>query len=74
MLHAANETYLRDHDALMAEEQRNRHLTEVYALAEVEWLKKQPVVAKAIQERDLKVHAFVFDKKTKVCVRLVEQT
>lgn len=41
--------------------------------AEVEWLRSQPTVAKAIAERGLKVHAFVFDKEEEVCVRLVEE-
>jgi carbonic anhydrase len=72
MLHAANETYILDHDKSMVEEERNRHLTELFTLAEAEWLKKQSIVIKAMQERDLKVHAFVFDKKANMCVRLVE--
>lgn len=41
--------------------------------AEVEWLRSQPTVAKAIAERGLKVHAFVFDKEEEACVRLVEE-
>jgi len=68
-LSAANEEYL--HGAMEAED-RDRHLVEVYVLAEAEWLKKQPTVAKAIQERGLQVHAFVFDKRRLACVRLVE--
>lgn len=41
--------------------------------AEVEWLRSQPTVAKAIAERGLLVHAFVFDKEKEACVRLVEE-
>jgi len=70
-LHVANEEYLGPH-ADMEEEDRDRHLVEVYVLAEAEWIKKQPVVAKAIQERGLQVHAFVFDKHSAASVRLVE--
>lgn len=41
--------------------------------AEVEWLREQPTVAKAIADRGLKVHAFVFDKEKEASVRLVEE-
>lgn len=41
--------------------------------AEVQWLREQPTVAKAIADRGLKVHAFVFDKEKEACVRLVEE-
>ncbi len=51
---------------------RHRRLEEVYVLAEVGWLKRQPNVQKAIQERGLQIHAFVYDKVTNTCVRLVE--
>ncbi|KFY19609.1 hypothetical protein V491_04334 [Pseudogymnoascus sp. VKM F-3775] len=53
--------------------QRDRHLAEVYVQAEVEWLREQPTVAKAIADRGLKVHAFVFDKEKEASVRLVEE-
>ncbi|KAI9731112.1 MAG: hypothetical protein M1818_007970 [Claussenomyces sp. TS43310] len=68
-LHAANESVL---ESSMSETEKDRHLIEVYILAEAEWLKKQPIVQKAMQERGLKVHAFVFDKGTNACARLVE--
>lgn len=41
--------------------------------AEVEWLRSQPTVAKAMADRGLEVHAFVFDKEKEACVRLVEE-
>lgn len=51
---------------------RHRKLEEVYVLAEVGWLRKQESVKKAIEERGLQVHGFVFDKESGGCVRLVE--
>jgi len=71
-LSVVNEEYLHGKDPAMDEEDRDRHLVEVYVLAETEWLKRQPTVAKAIQERGLQVHAFVFDKERKASARLVE--
>ncbi len=70
-LHEANEKYL-GQVVEIETEVKDRHLAEVYVLAEAEWLRKQPVVAKAIKDRGLQVHAFVFDKKTNASVRLVE--
>ncbi|KFY09094.1 hypothetical protein V492_05625, partial [Pseudogymnoascus sp. VKM F-4246] len=52
---------------------RDRHLAEVYVQAETEWLRSQPTVAKAIADRGLQVHAFVFDKEKEASVRLVEE-
>lgn len=68
-LHAANEAALK---SSMTEEEKSRHLVEVYILAEAEWLRKQPVVQKAIQERGLKVYPIVFDKATASSIQLVE--
>lgn len=68
-LHAANEAALK---SSMTEADKNRHLVEVYILAEAEWLRKQPVVQKAMKERSLKVHAIVFDKATASAVQLLE--
>ncbi|KFY26425.1 hypothetical protein V493_04103 [Pseudogymnoascus sp. VKM F-4281 (FW-2241)] len=68
-LRAANDALLPDVDST----ERDRHLAEVYVLTEVEWLRSQPTVAKAIAERGLGVHAFVFDKEKEACVRLVEE-
>ena len=68
-LRAANDALLPD----LEPTQRDRHLAEVYVQAEVEWLRSQPTVAKAIAERGLLVHAFVFDKEKEACVRLVEE-
>jgi len=70
-LHKANDDFLCQHTEMGVDE-KDRHLVEVYVLAEAEWLKKQPIVAKAIRQKGLQVHAFVFDKTTARCVRLVE--
>jgi carbonic anhydrase len=51
---------------------RDRILEEVYVLAETEWLRNQPSVKKAMSERGLQVHAFVYDKIQNRSVRLVE--
>jgi carbonic anhydrase len=40
-------------------------------LAEVDWLKRQEKVKKAMKDRGLQIHAFVFDRLTERCVRLV---
>jgi hypothetical protein len=63
--------YLDLHPSLPASE-RDRHLAEIYVLAEANWLRTQPTVARAIQERNLQIHAFVFDKQKEACVRLVD--
>ncbi|OBT90925.1 hypothetical protein VE02_00248 [Pseudogymnoascus sp. 03VT05] len=68
-LRAANDALLPDMETV----KRDRHLAEVYVQAEVEWVRSQPTVAKAIADRGLKVHAFVFDKEEEACVRLVEE-
>jgi carbonic anhydrase len=47
-------------------------LEEVYVLAEVDWLKRQPNVKKAIQDRGMQIHAFVYDKEEDKSVRLIE--
>jgi carbonic anhydrase len=72
-LHAANDAYLNEGPNAMCKEDRDRHLEEVYILAECEFLKREPIVKKAIAERGLKIHGFVFDKEKSACVRLVEQ-
>jgi carbonic anhydrase len=41
-------------------------------LAEADWIKKQPHVRKAMQERGLQVHAFCYDKETNKCSKMVE--
>jgi len=69
-LHRANEVYLRNSD--MTEVERNHRLVEVYVLAEAEWLKGQSIVEKALKDRGLEVHAFVFDKNYMSCVILDE--
>jgi carbonic anhydrase len=51
---------------------RHRKLEEVYVLAEAGWLRRQENVKRAIEERGLKIHPFVYDKETNQCVELVE--
>lgn len=68
-LRKANENFL----ASKPEETRDRHLVEIYVLAEANWLKTQPTVKKAIEERGLQIHSFVFDKEKEKTVRLVEE-
>ncbi len=51
---------------------RHRKLEEVYVLAEVDWLRRQEDVRRAIEERGLKIHPFVYDKETNQCVELIE--
>jgi carbonic anhydrase len=41
-------------------------------LAEADWLRRQENVRRAIKERGLQIHAFVYDKEKNACVRLVE--
>lgn len=48
-------------------------LEEVYVLAEVDWLKRQPNVKEAIRDRGMQIHAFVYDKEENRSVRLIER-
>jgi carbonic anhydrase len=59
-------------DESLDERSVEHRLEEVYILAEVDWLKKQPNVKDAIDERGLQIHAFVYDKEENRCLRLVE--
>jgi carbonic anhydrase len=54
------------------EQDRDRILEEIYVLAEAEWLRNQPNVKKAMSERGLQIHAFVYDNRQNRCVRLLE--
>lgn len=68
-LRKANESFL----SSKPEETRDRHLVEIYVLAEANWLKTQSTVMRAIEERGLQIHSFVFDKEKEKTVRLVEE-
>jgi len=57
----------------MDERNRDRRFEEIYVLAEVEWLGKQPNVKKAMEERRLQIHAFVYDRERNACMRLIEK-
>jgi carbonic anhydrase len=52
---------------------RVRRFEETYVLEEVEWLKGQANVEKAVRERGMRIHALVYDKEANECVRLVEE-
>jgi carbonic anhydrase len=71
-LHDVNERHLSLTDESMDERSKNHRLEEVYVLAEVDWLKRQPNVKEAIRDRGLQIHAFVYQKENNKCVRLVE--
>jgi carbonic anhydrase len=51
-------------------EERDRRLVELNVLAQIYWTMKQPIVMKAVRERDMKVHGFVYDLVQRSCVRL----
>ena len=71
-IHSISERHLSISDGALDERSKDRRLEEVYVLAEVDWLKKQPNVKKAIEERGLAVHAFVYDKEMNGWVMLME--
>jgi len=71
-LHNANEKFLASTQWRMNANSRDHRFEEVYVLAEVDWLRRQPIVKKAIHDRGLRVHAFVYNKETNSCVRLIE--
>lgn len=52
---------------------REHRMEEIYVLAEVDWLKRQPNVQKAIQERGVQIHAFCYDKETNQCSEMIEK-
>ncbi|KAG0645730.1 Carbonate deHydratase [Hyphodiscus hymeniophilus] len=58
---------------MSSERSREQRLEETYLLHEVDWLKKEEHVQRAIRERGLIVHTFVYDKTRNECVRLVEE-
>jgi len=64
--------YLSSTNEKVNEINRAGTLEEVYVLAETGWLRDQPNVKKAMSERGLQIHAFVYDKEKNGCVRLVE--
>jgi carbonic anhydrase len=58
---------------MSSEKSREQRLEETYVLEEADWLRSQTNVNKAIQDRGLKIHAFVYDKNKNSCARLVEE-
>ncbi|TVY44957.1 Carbonic anhydrase [Lachnellula occidentalis] len=71
-LHKMNDEFLGKFKDKYDERYREHRLEEIYTLAEAGWLRRQPIVKKAIQERGLQIHAFVYDRETNSAVRLVE--
>jgi carbonic anhydrase len=73
-LHALNDRHMSTSTGMigMDEVSKERRMEEIYVLAEVDWMKRQPSVGKAIRERGLKVHAFCYDKMTEKCCELIE--
>jgi len=71
-LHTLDEEHLRIDEGMTDGYKIEHRLEEIYVLAEVDWLKEQPTVLKAIEERGLQIHAFVYDKDKKQCSRLIE--
>jgi carbonic anhydrase len=53
---------------------REQRFEEMYVLEEADWLRSQPNVARAVQERGMQIHAFVYDKEKHTCVRLIEES
>lgn len=71
-LHRTTAEYLSETNKNLSEEEHDRILEEIYVLAETEWIRNQSNVEKAMNERGLQIHAFVYDKVQNRCVRLVE--
>jgi carbonic anhydrase len=71
-LHRMNIEYLSKANNPANEQNQDRILEETYVLAETDWLRNQPNVKKAMNERGLQIHAFVYDKRENRCVRLIE--
>jgi len=67
-----NDKFLGELNEKFDDTSREHRLEEVYTLAETDWLKRQPNVKAAIQDRGLQIHAFVYDRDRNACVRLVE--
>ena len=71
-LHTMDEEHLRRDEGMTDEQKIANRLEEIYVLAEVGWIARQANVQKAMQDGQLKIHAFVYDKETNRCSRLVE--
>jgi carbonic anhydrase len=66
-LRELNEAFFKQDTGLKA---RDRRLVELNVLAQIHWLMQQPSVTKAISERGMQVHGFVYDSAQRSCVRL----
>jgi len=57
-------------DSIKGLPDRNRRFAELHAISQAELLMQQENVADAMRERDMKVHAFVYDTDKAECVEL----
>jgi len=73
-LHAHNERHLSTSYKTIDETTKARKLEEIHVLTQTDWLKRQECVKKVVEGRDLRIHAFVYDKSRNECVRLVEES
>jgi carbonic anhydrase len=51
-------------------EERDRRLVELNVLAQVHWVTQQASVMRAIRERGMEVHGFVYNSAQRSCVEL----
>jgi len=72
ILHTLDEEHLRKDEGMTDRHQIEHRLEEIYVLAEIDWLKRQTNIQKAIEERGLQIHAFVYEKDKNQCSRLTE--
>ncbi|RDL37975.1 uncharacterized protein BP5553_05408 [Venustampulla echinocandica] len=70
-LHDLNSQQLSEENPALDEKTLRRRFEERYVLAEVAWLKRQPKVKKAMEERGMQVYAFVYDDDQGDCVQLI---
>lgn len=70
-LHRHNTLDLNEKHIILPEHDLQHRFEDIYVLAEVDWLKRQPLVKKAIEERGMQIHAFVWDEETNSCVQLI---
>ncbi|KAH8807971.1 carbonic anhydrase [Xylogone sp. PMI_703] len=50
---------------------KHSHLVELNVLVQMAWLMQQPNVVKAVEERGMEVHGFIYNQEKGECVRLV---
>ncbi|CAG8949182.1 hypothetical protein HYFRA_00004805 [Hymenoscyphus fraxineus] len=70
-LHRHHTLDLSEKHIILPEHDLQHRFEDIYVLAEVDWLKRQPLVKKAMEERGMQIHAFVWDEETNGCVQLI---